>query len=200
MLARMTRIQRAIFVTLRLTVAVGCGSVPLSGHRRRLYVYFTAMSTELPQRVEHRHRSGRITVVASRYNEKYTNALIENCLAELAQCAPGVKVEVVRVPGAYEVPLMVKRSIVKPATGETPSAVIALGAILRGSTAHADLIGTAITTQLLSISCETLVPVVHEVLLLDNEEQAFARCIASALNRGREAARAALEMLVAIEG
>ncbi len=191
--------MRSFFIILRLTAAVRCGSVPFSGLRRRLYVYFTAMSTELPQKAEYRHHTGRITVVASRYNEKYTDALLENCIEELAQCAPGIKVEVVRVPGAFEVPVMVKRSILKPASGEAPAAVIALGVILRGSTAHADLIGTAITTQLLSISCETMVPVVHEVLLLDNEEQAFARCIASALNRGREAARAAMSMLSAMD-
>ena len=188
------------FITLRLTIIRACGSLPLSSHRRCLHVYFTAMSTELPQKVEFRHHSGRITVVASRYNEKYTDALLENCLDELEEHAPGIKVDVVRVPGAFEVPVMVKRAILKPASGEPPVAVVALGVILRGSTAHADLIGSAITTQLLSISCDSLVPVVHEVLLLDNEEQAFARCIASALNRGREAARAALEMLVAIEG
>ena len=73
--------------------------------------------------------------------------------------------------------------------------VVAFGVILRGSTAHADLIGTSITNQLMSMACESLTPVVHEVLLLNNEEQAFARCIASTLNRGREAARAAISML-----
>ena len=153
------------------------------------------MSTELPQKVHSHVLSGRITVVAARYNEKYTDALLQNCLDELAEAAPGVEVEVVRVPGAFEVPMMVKRAIAHPVSGETPSAVIAFGVILRGSTAHADLIGTAITNQLMSISCESLVPVVHEVLLLNNEEQAFARCIASSLNRGREAARAAIAML-----
>ena len=101
--------------------------------------------------------------------------------------------------GAFEVPMMVKRSIVYPVNGEAPSAVIAFGVILRGSTAHADLIGTAITNQLMSISCDSLIPVVHEVLLLNNEEQAFARCIASSLNRGREAARAAIAMLNLLE-
>lgn len=153
------------------------------------------MSTELPPPSEFRGLSGRITIVVSRYNEKYTDALLKNCEEEILEKAPGVDVEVVRVPGAFEVPVMVKRAIMKPACGEAPDAVIALGVIMRGSTAHADLIGTSITTQLLSISCETLVPVVHEVLLLDNEEQAFARCIASSLNRGREAARAAITML-----
>ncbi|MBO5684362.1 MAG: 6,7-dimethyl-8-ribityllumazine synthase [Akkermansia sp.] len=153
------------------------------------------MSTELPQKVHSHVLSGRVTVVAARYNEKYTDALLQNCLDELAEAAPGVEVEVVRVPGAFEVPMMVRRSIVQPVSGETPSAVIAFGVILRGSTAHADLIGTAITNQLMSIACESLIPVVHEVLLLNNEEQAFARCIASSLNRGREAARAAIAML-----
>lgn len=157
------------------------------------------MSTELPQKVHFRATGGRIVIVAARYNEKYTEALLQNCLDELNESAPGVEVEVVRVPGAFEVPVMVKRSIVQPVGGEEPGVVIAFGVILRGSTAHADLIGTAITNQLLSIACDSLVPVVHEVLLLDNEEQAFARCIASALNRGREAARAAISMLELLE-
>lgn len=153
------------------------------------------MSTELPQKVQFRAASGRITIVAARYNEKFTDALLQNCLDELAENAPGVEVEVVRVPGAFEVPVMVKRALVQPDGGEKPDVVVAFGVILRGSTAHADLIGTAITNQLLSMACESLTPVVHEVLLLSNEEQAFARCIASSLNRGREAARAAISML-----
>lgn len=153
------------------------------------------MSTELPPSSEFRGLGGRITLVVSRYNEKYTQALLKNCMAEIGEFAPGVDVDVVRVPGAFEVPVMVKRSIVKPAGGEMPDVVVALGVIMRGSTAHADLIGSAITSQLLDIACETMVPVVHEVLLLDNEEQAFARCIASSLNRGREAARTAIGML-----
>ena len=153
------------------------------------------MSIELPQKVHSKAAAGRITIVAARYNEKYTDALLQNCLDELEETAPQVEVEVVRVPGAFEVPVMVKRALVQPVSGNTPDAVIAFGVILRGSTAHADLIGSAITNQLMSMACESLVPVVHEVLLLNNEEQAFARCIASSLNRGREAARAAVAML-----
>ncbi len=152
------------------------------------------MSTELPGKVQSVKHSQKVVIVAATYNEAYTSALLENCLAELQICAPFLNVEVIRVPGALEVPVMVKRSIVQP-TMRTPNVVIGLGVILRGSTAHADLIGTAITNQLLDIACDTLVPVIHEVLLLDNEQQAFARCIGSSLNRGREAARSAVAML-----
>ena len=161
---------------------------------------YIAMSTELPSKgADKLHSAARVTIVASTYNEKYTTALLENCLAELKEYEDLIKVHIVRVPGAFEVPMMVKRSIVAAADNTRPDAVIALGVILRGSTAHADLIGESITRQLLTTSCDTLTPVIHEVLLLDNEQQAFARCIAAALNRGREAARAAIEMLHVLE-
>lgn len=153
------------------------------------------MSTELPQRIHSRLSSANISIVCARYNEKYTDALLQNCLDELEQCAPYAGVRVIRVPGAFEVPVMVKRIIQNGREADKPNVVIAFGVILRGSTAHADLVGTAVTNQLMSIACDTMVPVIHEVLLLDDEKQAFARCIASALNRGREAARAAIEML-----
>ncbi len=152
------------------------------------------MSTELPGKVQSVKHSQKVVIVAATYNEKFTSALLENCLEELQENAPFLNIEVIRVPGALEVPVMVKRSIVRPSQN-VPTVVIGLGVILRGSTAHADLIGTAITNQLLAIACDTLVPVIHEVLLLDNEQQAFARCIASSLNRGREAARTAMSML-----
>ncbi len=157
------------------------------------------MSTELPSKIQSFRRNDRVVIVAATYNEKFTSALLANCLEELEENAPNLNIEVLRVPGAFEVPVMVKRAICGVPEAQKPAVVIGLGVILRGSTAHADLIGTAITQQLLSISCETMVPVIHEVLLLDDEQQAFARCIASALNRGREAARAAFAMMDAMD-
>lgn len=157
-------------------------------------VFFT-MSTELPQRIHTRLSGANISIVCARYNEKYTDALLQNCLDELEQCAPYAGVRVIRVPGAFEVPVTVKRLIQFTRESDKPNVVIAFGVILRGSTAHADLVGTAVTNQLMNIACDTMVPVIHEVLLLNDEKQAFARCVASALNRGREAARAAIEML-----
>ena len=151
------------------------------------------MSTETLPAVKNEQHDRRIVVVAATYNEKYTSALLENCLEELARLAPGVQVDVVRVPGAFEVPVMVRRALFSAEA--RPDAVIALGVILRGSTAHADLIGTAITQELLRAACDSLTPVIHEVLLLNDAQQAEVRCLGTELNRGIESARAAVAML-----
>lgn len=151
------------------------------------------MSTETLPAAETGLHHRKITVVAATYNETYTTPLLQNCLDELSRCAPGVQVEIVRVPGAFEVPVVVNRAI--QTAQAAPDVVIALGVILRGSTAHADLIGEAITRELLSTACRSLTPVIHEVLLLNDTQQAEERCIGKRLNRGIEAARAAIAML-----
>ena len=75
-------------------------------------------------------------------------------------------------------------------------AVFAFGVIWEGQTRHADLIASAVTNALLDLSLRFKVPVFHEVLVVQNEEQARARCTPGVeLNRGREAARAAVRML-----
>ena len=153
------------------------------------------MSIELPQKIQGRKRDARITIVTATYNEKYVQAMLQHCLEELGEEYPFSDFEVIQVPGSFEIPMMVKRAIVQPASREEPEAVIALGVIIRGETAHGDLVGSNVARKLMDITCETLVPVINEVLLLDNEQQAFARCIASTLNRGREAARAAIRMI-----
>lgn len=157
------------------------------------------MSTELPPRNKNRQIQGRVAIVCATYNEKYTSALLQNCLDELQETSHNIETDVVRVPGAFEVPVMVQRVLTGMSGLPKADVVIALGVILRGSTAHADLIGSAVTNKLLDMACESQTPIVHEVLLLNDEQQAFARCIASALNRGREAARAATNMLELLE-
>lgn len=148
------------------------------------------MSTELPRRQRATGTRAKICIVASEYNEQYTQALVDNCSEELEAVLPAVRLEIIRVPGAFEIPVTIK-SVLSRSPEKRPDAVVALGVILRGSTDHADLIGSTITQALMRLALEFTTPVIHEVLLLNDEKQAFARCIASQLNRGREAARTA---------
>jgi 6,7-dimethyl-8-ribityllumazine synthase len=149
------------------------------------------MSSALPPKPRIIGPKVRICIVAAKYNEGFTDALVENAIEELGELVPNARVDLIRVPGAFEVPGMVASVIERNA----PACVIALGLIIRGATGHADLIGGSVTTALQNIAVETKVPVIHEVLLVDDEKQAYARCIGEKLNRGREAARAAAAMI-----
>jgi len=136
------------------------------------------------------HRGQSIAIVASLYNEKYVDAMVESTLREINDLSPKSQASVIRVPGAFEIPVVVSKLIAE----HQPDAIIALGVILRGETAHADLIAKAVTESLLNLSTENTTPIIHEVLLLDNAEQAEARCLGENLNRGSEAARSALNI------
>lgn len=151
------------------------------------------MSTELPARQRATGTRAKICIVASEYNEQFTQALVDNCSEELATVLPAARVEIVRVPGAFEIPVTIK-AVLGRTPEKRPDAIVALGVILRGSTDHADLIGSTITQALMQIALEFTTPVIHEVLLLQDDKQAFARCIASQLNRGREAGRTTARM------
>ncbi len=137
-------------------------------------------------------REGTVAIVASRYNARFTDALVESASATLARIAPGLGVRVVRVPGAFEIPLVAEAlACAEP----QPLAILALGVIIRGSTAHADLIAESITRSLQDTGVSHLVPVIHEVLLVASAEQAEARTLGEELDRGREAAEAAVAMI-----
>ncbi len=133
----------------------------------------------------------RFAIVAGRYNQRYADELVLRANRALRTAGAKRKdVAVVRVPGAFEVPMVVSRLA---ASGDY-DAIIALGVIIRGETKHADLIGRAVTDALSQIALRDGVPVVHEVLLLGNEQQAHVRCLQPKHNRGTEAALTAIEM------
>jgi 6,7-dimethyl-8-ribityllumazine synthase len=143
-----------------------------------------------------RAQDARFAIVASKYNARYVNGMLRAAKAELTSAGARM-VEVVRVPGAYEVPITAaaiarRRSSTHPSGA--PEAIICLGVILRGETVHAAHIGEAVSRALMEIQLRWSVPVVHEVLLLENEQQAKVRCLGKTHNRGAEAAQTALAM------
>jgi len=148
------------------------------------------MSTALPPRPRELGPRSDIAIVVSKYNEKYTDAMVENTSAELQEILPGSTINLYRVPGAFEIPIAVEHVL----RTDKPEIVIALGLIIRGGTQHGDLVAQSVTTNLQEIAVRHCKPVVNEVLLVDDEKQAYARCIGSELNRGREAARVACDM------
>ena len=140
-----------------------------------------------------RDTRSRFAIVASQYNARYVNAMLRAAEAELKRAGAG-HVQVIRVPGAFEIPVVAARLARRSGSDDLLSAIICLGVILRGETVHAAHIGEAVSRALMQIQLRYEVPVIHEVLLLENENQARTRCLNPNHNRGREAAQTALAM------
>lgn len=138
-----------------------------------------------------RSTGGHFAIVASTYNGRYVGGMLR-AASKCLRAAKAETIKTVRVPGAYEIPVVVARL----ARGYSPpfDAIVCLGVILRGKTTHAQHIAEAVTGALTQLQLEHEIPIIHEVLLFENKEQAAVRCLGKEHNRGAEAAQTALEM------
>ncbi|MCA9101201.1 MAG: 6,7-dimethyl-8-ribityllumazine synthase [Pirellulales bacterium] len=134
---------------------------------------------------------GRWAIVVSTYNESITSRLLDGALATLTE--HGVadeRIDVARVPGAYEIPLVADRL----AGSGQYAAVLCLGAVIRGETTHDEHINRAVSVGLMRAGVDSGVPVLFGVLTCDTLEQAIQRAGGTVGNKGSECADAALRM------
>ena len=148
------------------------------------------MSKAAPSRPRGDKRKRTFHIVASRFNAQYVDGLVDHAMNELRTLAPDANISLHRVPGAFEIPVVVRELAARNKT----DAVIACGVILQGETNHAQNLSRSVTDALQRIAVEHAVPVINVVLSFDNEGQARARCLENQINRGTEAARAAVEI------
>jgi len=133
----------------------------------------------------------RIAVVVSQYNAFVTDRLRDGALAALSQAGVGAdRIEVLSVPGAYEIAQVARRAA---ETGRF-DAVVCLGCVIRGETAHFEYIASAAAHGIMQASADTGVPMSFGVLTTDSVEQALARAAVGPDGKGWEAATTAVEM------
>lgn len=133
----------------------------------------------------------RLAVVASRFNETVTRALVDGAMDALIRHGVAFDdIDVIWVPGAWELPIAVRRA----ANSERYDAIIALGAVIRGDTPHFDYVAGEASRALSEASRDSDVPLGFGLLTCDTMEQALERCGGSHGNKGWDAALAALEM------
>jgi 6,7-dimethyl-8-ribityllumazine synthase len=134
----------------------------------------------------------RFAVVASRWNDFLTSRLVEGALDALERLGADEKaVELFRVPGSFEIPLLAR----KLAASGKWDAVVCLGTIIRGQTPHFEYIAGEVTKGIAQAGMETDVPVVYGIVTADTLEQAIDRAGVKAGNKGFEAAMSAVELV-----
>jgi 6,7-dimethyl-8-ribityllumazine synthase len=133
----------------------------------------------------------KFALVVSRFNDFITERLLSGALDALLRCgASDQHIEIVKVPGSFEIPLAAK----KMAQTNRFDAVICLGAVIRGSTPHFDYISAEVSKGIAQVSMESGIPVIFGVITTDTIEQAIERAGTKAGNKGWSAAIAAVEM------
>jgi len=138
----------------------------------------------------------KFALVVSRFNDFITERLVGGAVDALVRCgAKDDDIDVVKVPGAFEIPLIAK----KMAQKKKYDAVVCLGAVIRGATPHFDYVGAEVSKGIAVVSIESEIPVIFGIITTDTLEQAIERAGAKSGNKGFSAAMAAVEMANLIE-
>ena len=133
----------------------------------------------------------KIGIVAARFNDFITSRLLDGAIDALQRHgAADSDIEVLKVPGAYEIPLAAKML----AKSKKFNAIICLGAVIRGATPHFEYVSAEVSKGVASVSMETGLPVIFGVLTTDTIEQAIERAGTKGGNKGWDAALSAIEM------
>jgi 6,7-dimethyl-8-ribityllumazine synthase len=148
------------------------------------------MSTNVPRRPRVDRGKRTFQIVASQFNAPYVQGLVDHTTEELHELAPDARISIHRVPGSFEIPVVVRELARK----KEADAIVACGVIMQGETNHAKNLSHSVTDALQRIAVDYGVPVINVVLSFDNEDQARERCLENRINRGSEAARAAVEI------
>ena len=138
----------------------------------------------------------RFALVVSRFNDFITDKLVGGALDALMRCgADDADIEIIKVPGAFEIPLIAK----KMAASHRFDAVICLGAVIRGATPHFDYVSAEVSKGIAVVGMESEVPVIFGIVTTDTIEQAIERAGTKSGNKGWSAAISAVEMANLIE-
>jgi 6,7-dimethyl-8-ribityllumazine synthase len=148
------------------------------------------MSTLVPPRPRALTAKRNFAIVASKFNPEFVQGLVNHATNELRAHAIGANLALYQVPGAFEIPVVVRELAVQ----KRADAILAVGVILKGQTDHAEHLARSVTDSLQRITLDHGVPVIHCVLSPESEAQARERCLGDKINRGTEAARAAISI------
>lgn len=141
------------------------------------------------------NKNARVGIAVGRFNSYVVEALVDGAIDTLIRHGvTGNNITVVRVPGAFELPITAQRM----AESDRFDVIIALGAVIRGSTPHFDFVANECTKGLAAASMDYDLPIINGVLTTDSIEQAIERAGTKAGNKGSEAAVTALEMVAVL--
>ncbi|MGD8990466.1 MAG: 6,7-dimethyl-8-ribityllumazine synthase [Desulfobacterales bacterium] len=138
----------------------------------------------------------KFALVVSRFNDFITDKLLSGALDALVRSgAKDNDIQIVKVPGAFEIPLVAKKMAVQ----KKVNAIICLGAVIRGATPHFDYVSAEVSKGIAQVSLESGVPIIFGVVTTDTIEQAIERAGTKAGNKGWSAAMTAVEMANLLE-